>query len=133
MAKYIIGFLAGAAVALFCGGLVVQLLGGMAHMDKGVARMGYEGDGVVYGGDAGDLIEIRGQGLVYDPGRINVPRESRERRYIGDGVYELEIIKRAVREERELWECREREYSGKVFPDCMLISGMSEGEPGALE
>lgn len=117
-----LSFVAGAAVALLCGAAIWYLASGMARAGAGAVVMVPGVETVVYDGSEEDLIEINTAGGVrtYDPGRISAPRESRQRRYISDGVYELEIIRRDVSEERELWICRERERGDKTFVDCIL-------------
>ena len=123
-----LAFVAGAAVALVCGAGMWYLAGGMARVGAGVSMMAPDAEMVVDDGADEDLIEINigGRMQVYDPGRISAPRESRERRYIEDGVYELEIIRREVREEREMWQCRERERGGKTFVDCILDTELAK-------
>lgn len=123
-----LAFLGGVGVALLCGAAIWHISGGTARVGAGAVAMAPDGDTVVYDGAEEDLIQLNIAGRVrtYDPGRISAPRESRQRRYIADGVYELEIIRRDVNEERELWICRERERGDKTFVDCILDSGTVE-------
>lgn len=123
-----LAFLAGAAVALLCGAAIWHISGGTARVGAGAGAMAPDVDTVVYDGAEEDLIQLNIAGGVrtYDPGRISAPRESRQRRYIADGVYELEIIRRDVREERELWICRERERGDKTFVDCILDTELAK-------
>lgn len=126
--KMALAFFVGAAVALVCGAAIWHLASGMARVGAGAAMMAPGAETVVYDGAEEYLIEINTAGGVrtYDPGRISAPRESRQRRYIADGVYELEIIRRDVSEEREMWICRERERGDKTFVDCILDTELAK-------
>lgn len=123
-----LAFVAGAAVALLCGAAIWYLASGMARAGAGAVVTAPGVERVVYDGAEEDLIEINtaGGARTYDPGRISAPRESRQRRYIADGVYELEIIRWDVREEREFWICRERERGDKTFVDCILDTELAK-------
>lgn len=128
MIKIALGFIAGLGVAMMGAGAFWQI-----HEPKAEAAGGYEASDAYATASTGGKsapaeIRMAGDVHVYDAGRIDVARESRERRYTDDGEYELTITKRSVSEAVEIWDCRERERGGRTFVDCVLLDSEEEGE-----